>query len=152
MRVLIDTNVLLRLDDTGHQSHAEAQAAVEWLISNERECVLVPQVLYEFWAVATRPIPANGLGLSAARAELAISGSLDVFRVLTDERLVLKHWRELVNRYDVKGKNSHDARLVAAMQRHGLANLLTFNGADFARFPAINVYSPAEVLAGRIPA
>ncbi len=151
MRVLIDTNVLLRLDDTSHQSHTEAQAAVEWLIANHRECVLVPQVLYEFWVVATRPIDANGLGLSTARAEQAISGSLNIFRVLGDERLVLKQWRELVNRYDVKGKNAHDARLVAAMQRHGVTNLLTFNGADFARFPGINIYSPAEVLAGRLP-
>jgi predicted nucleic acid-binding protein len=51
----------------------------------------------------------------------------------------------------VKGKNAHDARLVAAMQRHGLTRLLTFNKPDFMRFPGINVYSPAEVLAGGIP-
>jgi hypothetical protein len=41
---------------------------------------------------------------------------------------------------------------VAAMQRHELTNLLTFNGPDFGRFSTISVYSPAEMLAGRIPA
>ncbi|HUY34503.1 MAG TPA: hypothetical protein VMV69_17290 [Pirellulales bacterium] len=51
---------------------------------------------------------------------------------------------------DVKGKNAHDARLVAAMQRHGLTDLLSFNKPDFTRFTAINAFTPAEVLDGQI--
>ena len=34
--------------------------------------------------------------------------------------------------YDVKGKNAHDARLVAAMLRQDVSHLLTFNDQDFA--------------------
>lgn len=52
----------------------------------------------------------------------------------------------------VHGKNAHDARLVAAMQRRDLVNLLTFNGPGFARFPGINAYSPLDVVAGLFPA
>ncbi len=36
------------------------------------------------------------------------------------------------------------------MQRHGIPALLTFNTGDFARFPAIRVFSPADVLAGLV--
>jgi predicted nucleic acid-binding protein len=42
----------------------------------------------------------------------------------------------------VRGKNAHDARLVAAMLVHGLTHVLTFNGKDFARFGEIAVIPP----------
>lgn len=35
-----------------------------------------------------------------------------------------------------------DARLVAAMKRHGTSHLLTFNDGDFARFSDITVVNP----------
>ncbi len=38
-----------------------------------------------------------------------------------------------------------------AMLRHGLANLLTFNKPDFERFAGIQVFTPAEILAGLMP-
>jgi len=107
-------------------------------------------VLYEYWVVATRPSENNGLGMTVANADAAISQWIAVFRLLLDERGIFDFWRELVATYDVKGKNAHDARRVAAMQRHGLTDLLSFNKPDFTRFAAINTYTPADVLAGRI--
>lgn len=75
---------------------------------------------------------------------------MTVFRLLLDERGILGHWRDLVANNDVRGKNAHDARLVAAMKRHGLAELLSFNKHDCTRFAEMNVFTPNEVLAGRI--
>jgi hypothetical protein len=46
----------------------------------------------------------------------------------------------------VVGKNAHDARLVAAMNVHGLTQLLTFNNQDFQRYPGISVVTPDDVL------
>jgi len=46
---------------------------------------------------------------------------------------------------------AHDTRLVAAMQRHGLTYLLTFNTGDFSRFTAIHGLSPEDILAGQLP-
>lgn len=37
------------------------------------------------------------------------------------------------------------------MLRHGLSNLLTFNKPDFERFAGIQVFTPAEILAGEMP-
>jgi len=150
MRILLDTNVVLRLGDKGHAMHGEALAAIDWLDANGHECVIVPQVLYEYWVVATRPIETNGLGMTCAQADAAVSEWLAVFRLLLDERGVFAHWRELVATKDVKGKNAHDARLVAAMTRHGLTELLTFNKADFIRFTTINALTPTEVSKGQM--
>lgn len=151
MRILVDSNVVLRLGDKGHAMHAEALAAIDRLDAHGHECLVVPQVLYEYWVVATRPLENNGLGMSVATTDAAIAQWITVFRLLLDERGVFAHWRELVATNDVKGKNAHDARLVAAMQRHGLTCLLSFNKPDFTRFTAINTFTPREVLVGLLP-
>jgi predicted nucleic acid-binding protein len=148
MRILLDTNVVLRLGDRGRPMHPEARAAVDWLDANGHECVIVPQVLYEYWVVATRPTEQNGLGMNVADAKAAMLQWMTVFRLLLDERGIFAYWRDLVATNEVKGKNAHDARLVAAMQRHGVTELLTFNKGDFARFSTINAFAPADVLAG----
>ncbi len=56
MRILLDTNVLLRIADKSHVMHQEAVDAVELLDERGHECVIVPQVIYEYWVVATRPL------------------------------------------------------------------------------------------------
>jgi len=45
MRILLDTNVVLRIADRDHAMHDEAVAAVDGLQANGHECVIVPQVL-----------------------------------------------------------------------------------------------------------
>jgi predicted nucleic acid-binding protein len=135
VRILLDTNVLLRLADAGRETHTDAIDAVDWLAANGYEPVLVPQNLYEYWVVATRPVANNGLGMAPQQVDQAISYWLAVFRLLLDERGVFKLWRELVTVFDVKGKMAHDARLVAAMQRHDVTHLLTFNQQDFRGSP-----------------
>lgn len=151
MRILLDTNVILRLGDKGHAMHGDALAAVERLDADGHDTVIVPQVLYEYWVVATRPAEQNGLGMAATMADQAVSQWITLFRLLLDERGVFSHWRDLVSANEVKGKNAHDARLVAAVQRHNVTNLLTFNKSDFTRFTAISAMTPAEVMAGQIP-
>lgn len=152
MSLLLDTNVLLRLGDQGSPFHGEALAAVEALEAAGQELMIVPQVLYEYWVVATRPTANNGLGMTVETATAAIERWTSTLHLLLDERGIYSHWHALVTTHDVKGKNAHDARLVAAMQRHGLTNLVTFNKADFTRFRSIHVFTPSEILAGQLPA
>jgi predicted nucleic acid-binding protein len=68
MTVLLDTNILLRLAQASHPMHATAQATVSFLQRAGHVLHAVPQNIYEFWVVATRPVAANGLGLSIAEA------------------------------------------------------------------------------------
>jgi predicted nucleic acid-binding protein len=99
-----------------------------------------------FWAVATRPKEQNGLGFSIAAAEDRLGWIKRLFPPLRDERGIREPWESLVVVYAVRGKPSHDARLVAAMQRHGLSHLLTFNGHDFARYAGLSILDAAKVL------
>jgi hypothetical protein len=46
----------------------------------------------------------------------------------------------------VQGKQAHDARLVAAMQRHGPSHLLTFNTADFQRYTGLGLFAPHAIV------
>lgn len=146
MRVLLDTNILVRLHDIADPQHPDAVDAIEWLEDQGHVCCIVPQVIYEFWVVATRPPDRNGLGVTAAEAASALGGWPTMFRLLLDERGIYARWRRLVITHAVQGKCAHDARLVAAMQRHRLVHLMTFNKADFTRFPGINIYTPTEIL------
>jgi predicted nucleic acid-binding protein len=147
MRLLLDTNILLRLTDPGHSSFDTAKQAIELLQSQGYELRTVPQNLYEFWVVATRPITSNGLEFSPEQAAHHCGKIRRLFPLLRDERLIVDLWSELVITHNVLGRNAHDARLVAAMQRHGLTQLLTFNADDFKRFSAITVLTPEFVIA-----
>lgn len=87
--------------------------------------------------------------MTITEAEQAVKQLMEDFSLRRDERGIFARWQALVTKHEVKGKNAHDARLAAAMQRHGLTKVLTFNTADFSRFEGITAISPAETLAGR---
>jgi len=147
MRVLLDTNVILRFVEAGHSQHALSAEAIDSLRKSGDELAIVPQTVYEFWSVATRPVDQNGLGMSIDECEAELTRASRLFSLLRDERTVFKFWRQLVAQYEVKGKKSHDARLVAAMLRHGIDRLLTFNQGDFMRYSEIDVLTPQDVIA-----
>jgi predicted nucleic acid-binding protein len=145
MSVLLDTNILTRLAQHTHPMHATARDAVAALQAGGKAIFTVPQNLYEFWAVATRPVAVNGLGLTAAEADTELVRLEALFPLLADTPAILAEWRRLVVAHGILGRNGHDARLVAAMLVHGLPDILTFNVADFTRFPGITVLNPAVV-------
>ncbi len=144
MAVLFDTNVLLRLNQKHHPHSAIAERALNLLLDRNEDVVVATQAFVEFWAVATRPATANGLDLTIEETAVELETMQSLFRVLP-ELPVHEEWLRLVTRYRVSGKNVHDARLVAAMVVHGVSQILTFNGADFARYAEISVLDPARI-------
>ena len=98
---------------------------------------MVPQVFYEFWVASTRPLAQNGLGLDSPAATREMEEFEKAFAFVNDVPRLFDEWRRLVRTREVKGKSAHDARLVAAMLTHGIETLLTFNKADFTRYPGI---------------
>ena len=147
MRVLLDTNILVRLLQPADKNHAACLDALEKLPKDGFEICVVPQNLYEFWAVVTRPVDVNGLGFSPAATEQAIEQICDMFTFLKDERTIYQYWLKLVANFKVLGRNSHDARLVAALDRHRISHLLTLDAKDFKRFEHITILTPQSVLA-----
>jgi predicted nucleic acid-binding protein len=124
--------------------YGDVARSVSILATRRDELNVVAQNLTEFWAVSTRPIIDNGLGLSVAERELTKLQSL--FTILPDTADILPKWEQLVVKHQVLGKKAHDARLVAAMSVHNLTNLLTFNDGDFKRFTEIVVVNPRDMV------
>ena len=148
MRILVDTNVLLRSAEPGHAHFQFSVDAIDFLRSHGHDLVLVPQVLYEYWSVATRPLANNGFGLSPAEATGELAMLRRLFRLLQDERGIYSMWHTLVVQHAVRGKQAHDARLAAAAQRHIITHVLTFNTTDFLRYPFLTAVSPPDICSG----
>ncbi|HKQ88005.1 MAG TPA: type II toxin-antitoxin system VapC family toxin [Candidatus Acidoferrales bacterium] len=141
MAVLVDTNVLLRLLQPHHPHAHMAQKALDILRARREPLTIAFQNLVEFWAVITRPLADNGLGFTTEEAVAEI-GALKRFFVLLPELPLQREWERLVVTYGVSGKNTHDARLAAAMAVHSVNSILTFNTHDFARYAGISVLDP----------
>lgn len=146
MSYLVDSNVLLRLIYRRDAMHTDAQNAYTILREQERLLYIVPQNLIEFWAVATRPISANGLGLTIEEAAHESSLLKRLLILKPDTPAIFTTWEQLVVKYQVKGKQVHDTRLVAAMLTHQITYLLTFNTNDFKRFAEITAIDPRNIL------
>ena len=112
-KYLLDTNILLRASDKASPRYTKAVNSVASLIAQGNECVITAQVLIEFWVVATRPIDVNGLGWSVEKTQQKIEQLLGQFTLIEETNSILARWLELVSRYQIKGKRTHDARLMA---------------------------------------
>ena len=145
MRVLLDTNILARMAQPGHPHHAPALTAVDTLRRRGDELFLVPQVLYEFWVICTRPVEQNGLGLPVPVVIEKHEQAKALFTLLADNDGIFLAWEKLVRELHVKGKHAHDARLVAAMEIHRIDSALTFNTTDFSRYPGLTLIDPLNV-------
>lgn len=146
MNYVLDSNILLRMAQDTHPMHAAATRATTTLIRQGETVHIIPQNLYEFWSVATREIKYNGLGLSISDAQTELARLKSLFSYLPDTPAVCSQCERLIVQYAVMGRDSHDTRIVAAMNVHGVTHLLTFNKDDFKRYTNIVSVSPGEVI------
>ncbi len=149
MAFLVDTSVLGRLANQTDPSYAVADHAVVELHRRGELLHITPQNLIEFRSMATRPVPANGLGLTAAEAEARAAGFEALFPLLPETPDIFPAWKALVAAAGIIGKRVHDARLVAVCHAYSVSQLLTFNTAHFAPLavfgPGVVVVHPASV-------
>jgi len=145
MSYLVDTNVLLRLVQKNHPMRPDARRALVTLRKQGEELFITSQNIIEFWAVATRPLDKNGLGLTVDEASRETRKLRRIFKLRPDSPAIFTEWEQLVAKYQVMGKQTHDTRLVAVMKAHGLSHILTFNIDDFKRFTDITPVAPQTV-------
>jgi predicted nucleic acid-binding protein len=142
LRIALDTNVVLRTASSADPEHARVRGFVEELTAVGDDLCIAPQVVYEYWVVATRPADVNGFGLSPPEARLSVDQVLRVFRLLRDPADLLSRWLDLCTSLHVSGRAAHDARLVAWMLSCDIARLVTLNSGDFKRFAEIECITP----------
>jgi predicted nucleic acid-binding protein len=146
MRVLVDTNVLLRSAQPSHPLSSQAVHAVSNMIRRGDLVFFCSQNMAEFWNVATRPADKNGLGFSLEEALREVGDIEMLLTLLPDIPAIYATWRETVSLHKVQGVKVHDARLVAIMKVCAVESILTFNDADFKRYSEIAAISPSSIL------
>ena len=145
--MVVDTSVLARTLQPHHALYPVADRALEILLKAGRELVVFPQILVELWVVATRPPAANGLGMKPAQVSTDLSRLRDMLVLLPESPAIYPAWETLVVSHEVVGKSAHDARIVAAMQVHGIREILTFDRTGFSRYCGVSVLFSFEVVA-----
>jgi len=151
MAFLLDTGILLRLINVNDPLHADVEQAIDTLIGRQDELLITTQNIAEFWNVATRPVANNGLALSPAVVAKSYEDTIEpLCGVLVETDTLPDRFRNLLLRYDVVGKQVHDARLVAMMITWQVNSLLTLNERNFLRYQpeGITVVTPSSILAG----
>jgi predicted nucleic acid-binding protein len=123
--ILLDTNVLGRMTDSADPQCLANRRAVHTLLGRGERLIVVPQNLFEFWAVATRrrgapPAGQNGLGMTPKQASQWLQFFQRRFVFLPDREELFTSWHTLVSSQGNKGVRSQDARLVAAMHTFGV--------------------------------
>ena len=144
MSCFLDSNLPLRWADRRSALRPTVVAAIRALRGRGEATVFSGQVVVEFWAVATRPLDVNGLGLTPQRTRQLVDRLEVLGTMLPDPPDLFPRWLDLVTTHQVSGKKVHDARLVAFMLGHGIGRILTFNVADFARYPGIVAIDPRD--------
>lgn len=148
LMILVDTDIPLRIAQTGHPHRQPALDALRLLTVRDQErFAIAPQSLYEMYVVCSRPAVANGFGYTPQRAYAEIAATRALFEILPETAQVYPTWEGLIAKHAVQGKQAHDTRLVALMVHHRVPKLLTFNDADFRRFSEIEAVNPFDLLA-----
>ena len=145
MAYLADTNVSSRRVLLTDPLYGIVKSAIDALLLQGDTVYITAQNLVEFQALATRPVEANGLGLTPTQANERAVDIEAFFPLLAEVPEIYPHWRTLMETIDIRGRQVYDARLVAVMLAHGITHILTFNGSHFRRFPGITVVEPGDL-------
>ena len=146
MRILLDSNILIRSVQPAHPMYQTAVDSVVNLRNRGEQLCIAPQSLYEFWVVAPRPLASNGLGMTCSQSSTELRQFKSHFRLLPENMFTYMEWERLVLQHQVTGKPAHDARYAALLATHRLDHILTFNCSDFKRFTHITAIDPYTVV------
>jgi len=62
--------------------------------------------------------------------------------MLKDPSDLFERWLALCKKFDIKGRPSHDARLIALAEAHSIEHFLTLDPGHFNRFSQLNIVTP----------
>jgi len=127
---MVDTNVLVYSTVTDNPWHEQAR---QWLMSLHSQGTVLcvsPQILREYLVVLTRGQMFEAQ-FTVEQVVATLEAMLPWLRVLDETEATWVALRDVVRRYQVRGKRIHDANIVATMLSHGISRLATYNRQDF---------------------
>ncbi|MFO0850351.1 MAG: PIN domain-containing protein [Gemmataceae bacterium] len=149
-RAAVDTTVLVYAHFPDSPHYAASVALLEQARVPTAGLCLFPQMLTEFFAVATNPkrvtVPMSAVTAVAAIDHLLAFPGLALLPLPAD---VAARWTALVRARPVIGRHVYDYQIAAAMLAYGIGTVYTHNTRDFAPIPGITAVAPPEPTAGR---
>lgn len=141
-RCMVDTNVLVyaTIDEA-----PKCEEARQWMTRLQKEVVQLcttPQIYREYLVVLTRGSLFERT-LTTEEALAALEALRPAFRELSPTSETFAELVSLIRRYEVRGKQVHDANIVAVMETYGIDALATYNRNDFQRFEGIRLLTPS---------
>jgi predicted nucleic acid-binding protein len=142
-KAFVDTNILLRAMIPRMHQHAEAEALIQQMWEDEVELWISRQVIREYLVQATHPNNFKpALSIEQVMQQMEIITTL--FRVADETQAVSAQLFALLQAYATRGKQIHDANLIATMLVSEIDTLLTLNVADMKHYDMIRIISPEE--------
>ncbi len=141
-KAFVDTNILLRAIIPQMDQHGVSESLIQQMWENDVELWISRQVIREYLVQATHPKSFQPvLTIDQVLSQMDVVTSL--FQVADETSEVTTTLFELIRKYGVRGKQTHDTSLVATMVVYQIDTLLTLNVKDFVRFQdKIKLVSP----------
>jgi len=133
VRAFLDTNIVLRLVNSGLAEHSQVQRLVQTVRDENRELWISRQVIREYLVQVTRP-GVLAVPLSGEQVRIHIQTLKLLFKVADETEATTDQLLALLEEFPSGGKQIHDANIVATMLVHNIDTLLTINVADLKRF------------------
>ncbi|MCZ7541726.1 MAG: PIN domain-containing protein [Anaerolineae bacterium] len=132
-KAFVDTNVLLRAMVSQIALHAESEALLQTMWSDQVELWISRQIIREYLVQVTHP-NTFALPLTTEQVLSQVEMIQSLFHVADDTGEVTAQLLALIGAHPTRGKQIHDANVVATMLANGIDTLLTINVEDMRRF------------------
>jgi predicted nucleic acid-binding protein len=132
-KVFADTNVVLRAFHDDFAEHERVRALFDRFIAEDAQIYISRQVIREYLVQVTHPRTfVESLSIESLSQHL--QQITRICAVLDETEFVTQHLMTLIKDYPTRGKQIHDANIVATMLAYEIDTLLTLNVDDLKRF------------------
>lgn len=136
-RIFLDTNILVYLADEGDEFHETARRIFEDIIE-KYEVWISRQVLREYAVAVSRKEVVEKV-LKPKQIKDDVTKWEESFNIIDETQDVTENLKNLILKYNLKGKRIHDANIVASMMTFSIPLLFTYNINDFQVFEEIQI-------------
>nr|VFJ95255.1 MAG: Predicted nucleic acid-binding protein, contains PIN domain [Candidatus Kentron sp. LFY] len=130
--LFVDTNVLVYANVIETPFHEQALTAINAAHQAGRTIWISRQVIREYLVTMTRPQAFENLPKTTVLEQ--VGQFIKRFQVANDTAAVTSQLIELMEDFQIGGKQVHDANIIATMLAYDIPSLLTHNIKDFERF------------------
>lgn len=141
--VLLDTNVIVYATDSSSPYHAQAKSIRDSGIEGKLSLCVCPQVLAEFFAVATNPKRvANPIYSQVAIVEVKKYFQSESIMKIYPKEDILERMIALFKYHPIEKAEIFDLQLIATMLSNEVSQIYTYDQELFTKFEEIKVLTP----------